>query len=360
MNLREREREYYGEGEYLGIGFDSFQEKFLSTAINCENIKEEDLRKRAIELSSEIQYSFEHIQSKSDLCKSFSLSGSISGALSTGTVGMLAGHARGQYFSNKNTKFENLCILLNYQLKNQAYRIKNPELSTNAKNFLESYGSTEFRKKFGDEFIIGFRTGAEYTALIEVLSVEKEEQEKKYLDIKTTISNIFYQVDLTSQINNEDRKKLQEFNANISCFKKGSTISDNSMILTFEQMIYDFKEFQRNVKATGGVEYTTIFADYDQLLDIKHNIITPDLSELKHNINQLKFQRIKYQEELLDIENKLKFKEAEHIALFEEIKKIKDKIYKIDSYIRQCYQIPDFIKPQVLRRYLQGYIPDES
>lgn len=351
MNITERA--YYNVGEHLGIGFDSFQEKFLSTAINCEKIPEEKLRKKATESPSEIQYSFEHIQSKSEFSKSFNISGSI-----YGNIGILIGDARGNYFSNKSTKFENLCILLNYQLKNRAYRIENPELSTNAKNFLDSHGSIEFVKKFGDEFVIGFRTGAEYTALIEVLSIGKEEQENKYLDIKMMISNIFHQIDLNNQVKDEDIKRLQTLNANISCYRKGSKVNENNVIFTLEEMIYDFKEFQKNIKETGGIEYTAIFADYDQLSDIKHTIITPELRELKYNINQLRFQKIKYQKELLNIENQLKFKEGEYDKSFRNINKIKGEIYKIDSYIRECYQFPDLIQPDTLRSYLQDNIFD--
>ncbi|MFK0732066.1 MAG: hypothetical protein ACFKPT_13635 [Gloeotrichia echinulata GP01] len=353
MNLTERE--FYDQGERLGLGFDSFQEKFLSAAIDCGDENEEELRKKVSESPLESLFSFEHIHDEFELCKSFSISGSISGNALFGHVGMLSGQARANYFSNKNINVKNLCILLNYQIKNRAYRIQNPKLSDSAKNFLNSQGPEEFIKKFGDEFIIGFRTGAEYTALIEVFSQEINNQEQTYLDIKATLSSILYQVEASGNHENKSTDTLNQLKTNILCYKKGSKISEKGIVLNLEQMIQDFTSFQKGLKETGGIEYTAIFAEYDQLEEIqKKPILTRELSELKHYVNLLRLQRLKHQEELFDWKNQLKFQKAsKNTDIDTKIKHLKDKIYQIDSYIRECYQAPNLIEPQILKKYLE-------
>ncbi|NJO65625.1 MAG: hypothetical protein HC836_48370 [Richelia sp. RM2_1_2] len=349
MNLTERE--FRDQGEYLGIGFDSFEEKFLGTAIKLEDIKENELRQDDLTNPRSETFSFVRIHDQKDFSKLFSISGSISGSMLLGHAGLLNGEAKANYFSSNNIKLNNLCILLNYQITFDAYRIKQPQLSSEAQNF-NNQNPEEFRNKYGDEFIIGFRTGAEYTALIEVSSQETKKQEEMYFDIQAALYNI-YQAKSQVNLKQDAKEKINQLKTNILVYRKGSKISEKPAIFTLEDMIEDFRSFHENVKQTGGVKYTAIFAEYDQLKEFGgKSIITPELRELKYHINSLRLQKLKYQGELLDLSNELNFGSSLSKDSSSKEKEIKNKIYQIDSYIRECYQYSDIIEPERMKYYL--------
>ncbi|NJM17917.1 MAG: hypothetical protein HC874_15855 [Richelia sp. SL_2_1] len=347
MNLTERE--FRDQGEYLGIGFDSFEEQFLSTAIELKDIKENELRQDDLTNPRPETFSFVKIHDEKDFSKSFSISGSISGSMLLGHAGLLNGEAKAKYFHSNNINFDNLCILLNYQITYHAYRIKQPQLSIEAKNFFNQENPENFRNKYGDEFIIGFRTGAEYTALIEVSSQGTEKKEEMYFDIQAALYNI-YQAKGKADLKQDAKEKINQRKTNVLVYRKGSKISEKPAIFTLEEMIEDFRSFHENVKQTGGVKYTAIFAEYDQLKEFgSKSIITPELRELKYHINSLRLQKLKYQGELLDLSNELNFGK---ISSSSKEKEIRNKIYQIDSYIRECYQYSDIIEPERMKYYL--------
>lgn len=349
------EREYSDLGECLGRGFDSFTQNFRSTAIR--EVDEEQLKKEAEKFSSGDGYSFEHIEKKEMLSKSFNASLSISGlGRFVSAPLILTGDAKGEFFSSKSIKSTNLYILLKYQLRNSGYSIKNPELSDAAKNFLNDFGAAEFRNKFGDEFIIGFRTGAEYTALIEILEYEGDSKQQGYGKIKSSISSVLAQGNIDGNMKNEAMESLKKINASVLCYKKGPRVNKSGIILTLDQLIDDFRSFDNSIEEHGCVKYTSFFADYDQLPDIKKTrIVTPELRDLKSKLNLLRNRSIEAETKLLKNRNLYRFKSdnsENNNDLENKIRRQRIAIDKIQSYMKECLELPEFIDSRTYNEYL--------
>lgn len=313
MNVQERE--FSNQGEHLGMGFDSLKERiYSSSAIDLSKINEEELKRESEKVPLEEYYSFYCIENGKMLSKAFSISASISGD-GIGMIGpvpcVMSASIKGDYFSAKQMKEENLNILLTYQLKNTVYRIKNPELSDQAKNILaNSPDSKEFRRKFGDEFIVGFRTGAEYTALIEIFGVEKESKEEVYSKINAVLAPLLIMPkgNFSGDFRTEKIESLKEFKSQVICFKKPANLSGHPAI-NLEQLVHDFADFKASLLERGCVKYATIFSDYDQLVDVQRNILSPDLKRLKSKLKRLERVKIKQKIQLLGVENHLRFEE---------------------------------------------------
>ena len=78
--------------------------------------------------------------------------------------------------------------MVRYVVENESYRIKKAKLTEEAQKILKSHNGVEkFRKRFGDEYIVGFKTGGEYIALIKSLSVSKKEDEQSAANIQVII-----------------------------------------------------------------------------------------------------------------------------------------------------------------------------
>ncbi len=163
------------------MGFDSLKNIHLpNSAIEINEDTENEIFKTQ-QSPVEEKFRFEHIENESSLSSSFSISAKIGAeiggiASGFGIPCILSANAKADFFSGVNIKQESLYILLDYQLTNTTCRISNPRLSNEAELMLKDSNLDKFRKKFGDEFIIGFKTGVDYTAIIEVMNLNVEDK----------------------------------------------------------------------------------------------------------------------------------------------------------------------------------------
>ena len=364
--MKMQERECSNQGESLGMGFDSLKNVLLpNSAIDLNNLNEDCVRSEQVPV--EEYCSFVHIEDEAMLSKSFSLSANIGieiggEGLGLGTPCILSASAKGDYFSSIEMKKNNLYILLNYQLKNTAYRIPHPKLSAEAENILsDSSDSLEFRKKFGDEFIIGFRTGVEYTALIEVLNIDNNEKEKKYLEINSTISELLGQLlgipfnQIDGSFKNDRVQTLKNYSSRTLCFKRPPNINESGVILTLDRLISDFIDFRGKISSSSQnhYKYTAIFADYDQLVEVRHHILTPELKRLKSKLNRLRAIRIQKQIQFLGLKNQLMF-QGQDIELNHQIRKLYNDVYELDDFMNECLFLPDSMTDEIYKRYLDS------
>jgi hypothetical protein len=349
--IETQERECPNQAECLGDGFDSFTENFCNNiAIKLDRIDEKKLKKQAEEYPLEEFYSFDQIENACSLSELLNVSGTVSGeGFLLGSVPcMISANTKGAYFSSKTIKEESLYILLNYQVKNNVYRITNPELSDRAKNILNSSKSAEFKKKFGDEFIIGFRTSAEYTALIEVLLNEKEKKNNIFFEINAMISSLLAMAtgDFTIRKNHEKTENLKKFNTN-----------EDGLAITLDELIDDFRKFKKNLSINGCVKSSAIFAEYDRLIDVPRDIhiLTPELKFLKSKLIRLKNKKIKKELELFKFENKLRFESNSDLVKEEnqKILELNGDIYKINDFIERCLFLPDLVETKEYEEYLK-------
>jgi hypothetical protein len=349
-----QEREFLNLGEMLGMGFDSLQEKLCPNSAIDQGMLAEQLQKMQAQQKSSLQdmFDFKYIENQGMLAEQFNISGSVSGKGSFGPLS-IAASMRGEHFSVNQVKEENLYILLKYQLFNTAYRLINPRLSVEANNILNSSSdSGEFRKKFGDEFIIGFKTGAEYTALIQIFGVQKNQHFSTYGEINAAVNKIMFEAELSVSSKTEKLEALKKFSSQVSVFRKPST-SEKS-VMNLDNLIEDFMEFKKIIKNGHCPQYTTIFSDYDQLVDINKSILTPKLKQLKSKLNKLRAHRMTQEIELLNCANRqnfdknmklLKF-EGESQQLLDRVSKLRSNINDINEFIDECLYLPNAINSE--------------
>lgn len=363
--MKMQERECSNQGETLGMGFDSLKNILLpNSAIDLSNVNEDSIQSEQVPV--EESCSFAHIENEAMLSKSLSLSANIDFKIGGEGSGLdipciLSASAKGGYFRSVEMKENNLYILLNYQLKNTAYRITHPKLSAEAENILSNSSDfLEFRKKFGDEFIIGFRTGVEYTAWIEVLDIKNNEKEKTYLKINSAVSELLALLGIPTQpidgnLQNDSEQTLKNYSSRTLCFKRPPNINESGVILTLDRLIFDFIDFRKQISSSSKkhYKYTAVFADYDQLVEVRHDILTPELKRLKSKLNRLRGIKIQKQIQLLGIQNQLRF-QGQNLELNEQLRKLYNDVYELDDFMNECLFLPDSMTDERYKLYLNS------
>ncbi len=352
------------------MGFDSLRNIHLPNSAIEINEEAENEIFQTQQNPVEEKFRFEHIENESSLSSSFSISAKIGaeiGGIASG-FGMpciLSANAKADFFSGVNIKQESLYILLDYQLTNTTCRIPNPRLSDEAELMLKDHSNLgKFRKKFGDEFIIGFKTGVDYTAIIEVVNINSEDKKGMYLAITTEISNILAELlslpkDIGGHIENSSTERLKQYSGKTLCLKRPPNISNGGICLTLDRLIPDFINFKNEISNSRErhLKYSALFAEYDQLIAVHHDILSPDLMRLKLKLNRLRSIRLQKQTLMLSLQNQLRF-QGQNFDLQDTLKKLSqlsEDIHELDEFIGECLYLPESMTKE---RYGSFLSPD--
>ncbi len=343
------EREYRNQAEQLGQGYDSFDDRIkLNSAIDYSE------REVKEDTTSQCTFFLQKVENKQKLGEI--LNTSISGSAS---LLLFRGEAKAKYFSQINTEKQSVLLFLNYQFIGASRRIMNPKLSDTAQNLLHETRRNphEFRRVYGDELICGFRKGAEYSALIQIESDEKDDKNQIALEAKAYINLLIKKIEADGKIENNTNQSFENKNTTIYCYKNGLPIEyeSPSAILTIDDMIKDFNHFKRGLAETGGKENIAFFADYDQLIDTRDcSILTPELRTLKDKLKILRAIKMQKQVQLVQDSNNLRFNPSNkmNVTKPQNMAELEKSIYEIDNFIRRCPIEPDLIDSEQYRRLI--------
>lgn len=221
------EREYI-ESAFLGQGYNSLTRELRNIAIeydpkdltreNVEGTNPNDNQVIHNNRQKSLLY-FKLINSVNELANSLNISaGAKFGFLSShGAVSAKASFLKEQEINNQY-----FYVLIRYVVENESYRIKKPKLTEEAKKLLKSHNGVEkFRKRFGDEFIVGFKTGGEYIALIKSLSGSKREDEAFAADIQAQLNFIVARIGVEGSYNSQNSQRIDNRALEVASFRSG-------------------------------------------------------------------------------------------------------------------------------------------
>lgn len=380
-----RSIEFTGSGEQLGDGFDSSTGTIKPSALKGriesngempeylkESFKQTHLQP-TLKQPLVDSYSLEFVQSKTNLYDYLTNSDDLIGQAKGNIKGVTLyanGSRKSNFFSKVEMNKVHTYILFEYHIRYRAYTLPLPSLSQRAKELWQKSGADRFRKRYGDEFIIGFAHSAEYSALIEISDQSWKGSGMSKLDLRGAIGASLG-VPLSEQFDHKgnltsnsifgatvkvDKGEAQEksrlsdlYQSTVRCYKRGAH-TQPQIILSLAELIGDFQAFKVDVREHGGIEYMALLADYDYLDEIDESIVPESLQRLKRQVDRLTQRKQLLEQKLFQLECRNKFSALADCSVMEESRGTLD---VIDSFMTRYLTTPSLVDPLEIQKLLE-------
>ena len=316
------------DGMDYGAGYDSLSGKIRGDWVEITNPQPPIGGK-----GQEILFQLHQVNSTQELAENLEVSASAnvtlaSFAQASGKVGFLS--------QSKINKYS-VYLLLRIVVKNPALRMRNISLTEQANKLLQTRGAEEFRKRAGDEFMIGLISGGEYIGLIEINTSSEEQKNEISADISLSkrffVTAADFKADFQTSMSNISKK----YEIRIFSYQIGG--QETRQPQTIEEMITHAVNFPPNVREGYAKPLQAIFLDYGAL-EIPDQIDLIDVEEPKEIITNLWNRRLKYLEVLSDIEyvlqNPQQFESFDSHKLNQKVSNIKKQINNATKSAKQC------------------------
>ena len=194
-----------------------------------------------------------------------------------GTSGLTSGKGKAEFFESSDIKEEDINIYYHIKVLNPEVKLSNVKLTPEALELLEKQGIDALYKRCGDEAIIGYQTGGEMDALIQIGS--RSSNRHTAAEIAAAASGISFSA--SGEIKIDETKMNNEVKINVKSTYVGGKGED------IKTSPADFKkqaEGWAKVIANHGVVVSLVKVKYSQLAA---GAIDPNLSKIQDFIGNL-------------------------------------------------------------------------
>jgi hypothetical protein len=290
------------------------------------------------------------VKSSSELAKHLELSASAS----INAKWFSEASAKARFLTVSKINQYSVYLLVQVVVTNSRQLMRDVNLTTDARNLLEKRGELAFRERSGDEFVVGFITGGEYLALLEVES-KTEEQKREISALINAKAQMWNIGDTKAEFKKSMSELESRYSVNIKVYQAGGR--GNKIPATVEEMVERAVNFPQLVQGNDAKPYQAIFSDY-KTLDLPEQANLIDITHQKDVLINLWKWRLKYLETLSNIEyilqNSQQFEafSYEHLdAKANEIRNLIDEITQsasnCASNITACKLPVNLIEPMV-------------
>lgn len=251
----------------------------------------------------------------------------------------IEGSATTAFLSNRKINRYSVYLLLRVVVKNPALQMRDVELKQQAIKLLKSPGgATEFRKRAGDEFIVGIISGGEYIALIEIEANSEDQKNEISGQISAINSNFGFAGNFTTNWKNTISNISKKGYTKIFSLQRGG--QETKVPQNIEEMITHAENFPLSVKDSFAKPLQAIFLNYRSTLNLPANINLIDITQAKEIITRLWESHSKYVDVLSNIEyvlqNPKKFENFDSHELQQKATEVSKKIENLISSAKEC------------------------
>lgn len=175
--------------------------------------------------------------------------------------------AEGKFKFAEESRFNSTSTFLvaRADIQNAFQRVQNPVPTQDAQDLVRD-GKTElFRKRYGDLFIRGVKSGGEYLAVLSITSESQENQRKLGIALKAGFDSIAAGGSVSAEIQSTVSELRTRSEIRVSTYQRGGSGAQISYTGTVEDVMQRLKTFasavQENPKA-----YSVQAASYDTLI----------------------------------------------------------------------------------------------
>ena len=230
------------------------------------------------EKHSRVRYIARFISSqeeRNDFAKTY-----VNASLQLGGFGLKAGYSESSSFKYGLTSGT---FVIHYEEAEEGYRYlanSKYQLTDAAKDILNNQGSKEFRERFGDYFVAGYKYGGTYDAFISVTTetTEQLKEVKMYLEASYNAPGKAASAD----VGNETKDFLKKRNASVTIeirtagINTDSNVSKHSTIdAGIDSITSQLEEFQKKLQKSKPKDYMPCY-----VMLKRYSLLSPVLSQL--------------------------------------------------------------------------------
>lgn len=175
--------------------------------------------------------------------------------------------AEGKFSFAENSRFNSTSTFLvaRADIQNAFTRMENPMPTEDAKDLVRDGKQELFRKRYGDLFIRGVKSGGQYIAILSITNKMQEDQRELGIALKASFDSIAAGGSLSVNIQNTIARLSSTSEIRVSIYQRGGSAEQISYTGTVEEVMNRLKTFatavQENPKA-----YSVQAASYDTLI----------------------------------------------------------------------------------------------
>ena len=274
----------WGDDMALGVGYDAVANQVRGDCVIRSPTESTG--------GEEVYFAIDIIESREDLVQKLNISASASLTAEFGTAS-----AKISYFDDKHINKYSLYLLCTCVVKQSAERMRDVKLSDDAARMISSGNTDGFRRRCGDEFVVGSVSGGELYGFCEIITQSEDEQRDASASIRGSGSLGTWSA--SAGFEDAVTKLSQKFQLQFRVFSQGGA-STAPLPNTAAELIEYARNFPTMIRATPK-RYVATFQEYDTLnLPAGPSLI--DIASQKDTLQSLASLRLEYLDLISSIE----------------------------------------------------------
>jgi hypothetical protein len=245
----------------------------------------------------------------------------------------LGGSAKAKFVSEQKINSYSVFLLVHVVVRNPTKRIRDVRLADSARELLATGQQEAFRRRCGDEFLVGITTGGEFLGMIEIES--RDETDKKDISAKIRASGLTWKASAEFQAAVESITAQR--NTKVTVFRKGT---QESIPIELQDMINQAKDFPKLVAGEDAYAYSASFQSYE-VLDLPPVANPIDVKTQAYVVERMAAEHVRYQNMLNNIEYVLahpeQFEQFDRPTLNAKANELRGALNRIVESASQCF-----------------------
>lgn len=175
--------------------------------------------------------------------------------------------ASGKFSFMEQSRFSSTATFLvaRADIQRSFTRIKDPVPVDDAKQLVRDGKQETFRKRYGDFFIRGIKSGGEFIAVISITSSTTEDERKLAASLKASFDGLVASGSVSVKMQEEQQELRSRSDVRVTIYQRGGSGDQISYAGTVDEVLSRLKSFARSVQESPKA-YSVQAASYETLV----------------------------------------------------------------------------------------------
>lgn len=181
-----------------------------------------------------------------------------------GRYGLFNASAKLNFVESSRFSSTSTFLLAHARIERAFTRARNPRPVDDADQLVRDGRMEVFRKRYGDQFIRGVKSGGEFVAILSITSEEIETEQKLALSLKAGLDGLVFGGSVSAEIDKDMRSLRERSQVRVSIYQRGGSGSQISYTASVEEVLERLRTFATSVEQNPRA-YEVQTAPYETL-----------------------------------------------------------------------------------------------